>query len=301
MRYHKKHSEIREGTSQKKYHNYQAGEPLSAWREKLYKIIFKADTFAGKLFDVILMAIIILSVLAVMLDSVESVSAKYHSLLFAIEWFFTIIFTIEYVLRLICVRKPWLYAKSFYGIVDFLSIIPTYLALFVGEAQYFLVIRSLRVLRIFRIFKLDEYVGQANMMANALKNSRHKISVFLYTVVLVVVIFGSLVYVVEGPENGFKNIPHTVYWAIVTLTTVGYGDISPQTPLGQFIASVIMIMGYGIIAVPTGIYSAELTRMLTASYQKNQEGNDKYCHSCSYDTHDGDASYCKKCGTKLKS
>lgn len=297
MRYHKKYKRIREGTSQKQYQNYQAGDPLTPWREKLYKIIFKADTFAGKLFDIILIAIIFLSVLAVMLDSVESFSSKHRSLLFALEWFFTIIFTIEYILRLICVRKPWLYAKSFYGIVDFLSIIPTYLALFIGDAQYFLVIRSLRVLRVFRIFKLASYMGEANMMADALKNSRHKISVFLYTVLLVVIIFGSVIYVVEGPENGFKNIPHSVYWAIVTLTTVGYGDISPQTPLGQFIASAIMILGYGIIAVPTGIYSAELTRVATS--MNHQGVNDKCCPSCSYDVHDSDAVYCKKCGTKL--
>ncbi|NVK22586.1 MAG: ion transporter [Kangiellaceae bacterium] len=276
-------------------HDFDKGEPLVPWREKIHEVIFEAETPAGKAFDVVLIISIFASVIAVMLDSVESIATQYGTVLFIAEWAFTILFTIEYILRLISVRRPLLYARSFYGIVDLLSIIPTYLTLFLVDAKYFLVIRILRVLRIFRIFKLASYMGEANLMVDALKNSREKISVFLYAVILMVVIFGSIMYVLEGPENGFHNIPQAVYWAIVTLTTVGYGDIAPHTPLGQFIASAIMIMGYGIIAVPTGIYSAELTRQVL----KEKDITNNACPSCSFEGHDKDAVHCKKCGTKL--
>lgn len=289
----------REGTMTPEFkyrkHKFDEGEPLSPWREKIHEVIFEADTFAGKTFDVALIITIFLSVFAVMLDSVKVISIQYGSLLFAAEWAFTILFTIEYILRLISVRKPMLYARSFYGVVDLLSILPTYLTLVIVDAKYFLVIRILRVLRIFRIFKLANYMGEASMMMNALRNSRAKISVFLYTVLMSVVVFGSLVYVIEGPENGFSSIPKSVYWAIVTLTTVGYGDISPQTPVGQFLASCIMILGYGLIAVPTGIYSAEITR----EAMKKKDVTNNACPSCAYEGHDKDAEFCKKCGAKL--
>lgn len=287
----------------KPHHHYrrqkfEEGEPLAPWREKIHEIIFEADTGWGKAFDVVLILSIFASVIAVMLDSVGSISERYGQWLFVAEWSFTVLFTVEYILRMICVRKPMLYARSFYGIVDLLSVLPTYLALFLADAKYFLVIRILRVLRIFRIFKLASYLGEASMMMEALKNSRTKISVFLYTVILLVVIFGSLIYVIEGAENGFTSIPKSIYWAIVTLTTVGYGDISPQSPLGQFLASCIMIMGYGLIAVPTGIYSAEITRQAIKEH-KAKEVTNNACPSCAYEGHDADAEYCKKCGAEL--
>lgn len=281
-----------------KKHQFDEGEPLAPWREKIHEIIFEADTAWGKGFDVLLIISIFASVLAVMLDSVPGIAEHYQAPLFIAEWSFTVLFTIEYILRLICVRKPLLYARSFYGIVDLLSILPTYLALFLVDAKYFLVIRILRVLRIFRIFKLASYVGEASMMMKALRNSHTKISVFLYTVVLLVVIFGSLIYVIEGAENGFTSIPTSIYWAIVTLTTVGYGDISPQSTLGQFLASCIMIMGYGLIAVPTGIYSAEMTRQAIKEHRTKEVTNNA-CPSCSYEGHEADADFCKKCGAKL--
>ncbi|NVJ49041.1 MAG: ion transporter [Gammaproteobacteria bacterium] len=247
----------------------------------------------GKAFDIVLIVSILLSVVAIMLDSVEAIRLQFGHWLWLIEWGFTLLFTLEYGLRLICVRKPWLYARSFYGLVDLLSIIPTYLTLILPGAKYMLVIRILRVLRLFRILKLAEYVGEANVLLKALSNSRHKILVFLYTVLTLVVVFGSTLYVVEGAASGFTSIPKSVYWAIVTLTTVGYGDIAPVTPLGQFIAAAIMIMGYGIIAVPTGIYSAELVRAYTG-----QEHNEA-CATCGRNGHDFDAVYCKHCGHAL--
>ncbi|WP_144395440.1 ion transporter [Pleionea sediminis] len=272
---------------------YNQGDELSPWRESLNRIIFGYQTRLGRAFDLVLIISILLSVIAIMLDSVEAIRLEYGSLLYAIEWGFTILFTIEYLLRLICVRKPWLYARSFYGVVDLMSVIPTYLTLIIPGAKYMLVIRILRVLRLFRILKLAEYIGEAHVLITALTKSRQKILVFLYTVLTLVVVFGSLLYVVEGDESGFTSIPKSVYWAIVTLTTVGYGDIAPVTPLGQFIAASIMIMGYGIIAVPTGIYSAELVKAYTDN--KNPES----CTACGEAGHDFDAVYCKMCGHKL--
>lgn len=274
---------------------YNEGDALSPWRESLNAIIFGAETKLGKTFDVVLMISIIASVITVMLDSVVAIQKKHAELLYIIEWTFTLLFSIEYLLRILCVRKPWLYMRSFFGLVDLLSIIPTYISLFIPSAKYMLVFRIIRLLRIFRILKLSEYMGEAHILMNALSNSSRKIMVFLYTVLMVVIVFGSLLYVVEGQESGFSSIPKSVYWAIVTLTTVGYGDIAPQSPLGQAIAATIMILGYGIIAVPTGIYSAELIK----SYSSTDIRNDA-CPDCGQTGHDFDADFCKYCGHQLE-
>jgi len=262
-------------------------------RNKLHEIIFEADTASGKLFDIVLILTIVLSVVVVMLDSVAVVRKEHGQLLYTLEWIFTILFSIEYILRIISVGKPLKYIFSFYGIVDLLAILPTYVSLIFPGSQYFLVIRVLRLLRIFRVLKIVQYLGAAIQLKKALVASRRKIFVFLFTVLIIVVIFGSLMYVIEGEQNGFTSIPKSIYWAIVTLTTVGYGDISPNTPIGQFIASIIMILGYGIIAVPTGIVTTELAKgeFKTVSTQ--------VCPECSQEGHDSDAAFCKYCGTKL--
>jgi voltage-gated potassium channel len=277
----------------KKIKKYSQGEPLSPWREKLHEVIFEADTPTGKAFDAILIIAITLSVIAVMLDSVDSIQLKFGFWLDLAEWSFTILFLIEYILRLISVRKPMLYAGSFLGVVDLISILPSFISLFYAGAETLLVIRVLRVLRVFRVFKLAEYLGEADALMRALRSSRRKIAVFLYTVFIFVVIFGSIMYLVEGEDNGFTSIPKAVYWAIVTLTTVGYGDIVPSTHLGQMIASTVMIMGYAIIAVPTGIYSAELAKVYREDVTNNA------CPTCGEDGHDADASFCKFCGATL--
>lgn len=265
----------------------------SSLRKKIHEIIFEADTYAGRLFDIILIISILLSVTAVMLDSVESIKREYGELLYTVEWFFTILFTIEYFLRLISVERPVAYAKSFFGIIDLLAIVPTYLSLIIPGSQYFLIIRILRVLRIFRVLKFVQYLSEAAILKESLKASRRKITVFIFTVLTLVVILGSLMYMIEGVENGFTSIPKSIYWAIVTLTTVGYGDISPQTNIGQALAAIIMILGYAIIAVPTGIVTVEM-----ANYNKKKL-NTQSCPSCSADGHDSDAVYCKYCGYKL--
>lgn len=271
----------------------QKQSPKVTIKEKLHEIIFEADTKGGKLFDIILIVSIIISVIVVMLDSIKSFNHQYGNLLYNIEWFFTILFTIEYLLRLYCVKKPLNYALSFYGLVDLLAIVPTYFALFFPASRYFTVIRILRVLRIFRIFKFVKYLGASRTLIIALKQSRRKITVFLFTVFTLVIIFGSLMYIIEGEENGFTSIPISIYWAIVTLTTVGYGDISPNTPLGQIFASIIMILGYGIIAVPTGIVTSELART------EKKDVSTQVCKYCSNEGHDSDAVFCKYCGNKL--
>jgi voltage-gated potassium channel len=230
------------------------------WRLALHEIIFEADTPAGKAFDVVLIVTIMLSVLVVMLDSVKHIEAAYGGLLRAIEWGFTFLFTVEYVLRLLCVTRPLRYATSFFGLVDLLAILPTYLSLVLPGTHYLLVIRTLRVLRVFRVLKLVQYLQEAQRLRRALYASRRKITVFLLTVLTLVIIIGALMYVIEGEENGFTSIPRSIYWTIVTLTTVGYGDIAPQTFLGQTLAVMAMILGYGIIAVPTGIVTVELSR-----------------------------------------
>ena len=263
-------------------------------RERLYIIIFEHDTPAGKWFDVILIMSILLSIVAVMLDSVKTVNQQYGSILYAVEWLFTILFTIEYILRLSCVGKPAHYAKSFFGIVDLLAILPTYISMFVPGSQFLIAIRVLRILRIFRVLKLVQYMNESQLLVQALWASRRKIIVFLFAVFTLVIIFGSCMYLIEGEENGFTSIPRSVYWAIVTMTTVGYGDISPKTPFGQMLASVIMIMGYGIIAVPTGIVTAELVTIRT-------QGDARLvCPECSTEDHSFDAKFCKKCGMKLQ-
>lgn len=266
---------------------------VSEWREKLHEIIFEADTPAGKLFDEFLIVCIIASVIAVMLDSIEWISDDYAGLLYDIEWVFTIIFSIEYLMRLVCVRRPGAYAKSFFGVVDLLTVLPTYLDLVFPGTRFLLVIRILRVLRIFRILKLAKYVGEANSLVRALKASSRKIMVFLFAVITIVVILGSVMYMIEGEAHGFTSIPASIYWAIVTLTTVGYGDIAPQTALGQAVSIVVMMIGYSIIAVPTGIVSVEFSQVFKRGVSTQA------CRYCSAEGHDEDAIHCKFCGEKL--
>jgi len=261
-------------------------------RKKLYEVIFEADTRAGKFFDVTLLLIILLSVILVMLESVPGIRKDYHHILVLSEWIITGIFTIEYILRIVVVKKSWRYIFSFYGIIDFLSVLPSYLGLFAVAWQSLLVIRLFRMLRVFRILKLTRYTLAGRTLARAIWASREKISVFIFFVIILVIIIGTLIYLIEGEQSGFRSIPLSIYWAIVTLTTVGYGDISPATPVGQFLASIVMIMGYAIIAVPTGIVTAEMIRPVTP-------GNSQVCPNCLYDRHDDDAKYCKKCGARL--
>ena len=262
-------------------------------KHSVHQVIFEADTPAGRLFDIALIVFILLSVAAVLLDSIESVHIVHGDLLYRIEWMFTVVFTVEYLLRLWCIQNSVLYARSFYGIVDLLGILPTYLSLVLTGAQYMLVIRILRVLRVFRILRLVRYVDEASVLSEALKASRRKITVFLFSVLTIVVVFGSLMYLVEGPANGFTSIPKSIYWAVVTLTTVGYGDISPTTPLGRFVASIVMIMGYAIIAVPTGIVTLELSEAARRS------ANTRSCNQCSAEGHQREATYCWRCGAHL--
>ncbi len=267
---------------------------LSPWQRKLHEVIFEADTPAGKVFDLALLGLILISVASVLLESVAHIRASYGPLLRGLEWSITILFTIEYGLRLVCVGRPLRYALSFYGLVDLTAILPTYLSLVFGGAHSLAVIRALRLLRVFRILKLGHFVSEASMLGRALRASRRKILVFLGTVATLVLIIGSLMYLIEGEEYGFTSIPQAIYWAIVTLTTVGYGDIAPQTFLGKTLASVVMIIGYGIIAVPTGIVTVELGKLsgpMTVSTQA--------CPQCGEEGHDPDAVHCKYCGAKL--
>jgi voltage-gated potassium channel len=263
------------------------------WQSRLHEIIFEADTRVGKIFDICLIIIIIISIITVMLDSVKQINLVHGQLLLQLEWFFTIIFTIEYILRLISVGRPLKYATSFLGIIDLLAFLPTYFSLFFPGSQYFLVIRVLRLLRIFRILKLVQYLREARLLMKALRASGRKVAVFLFTVLILVVIFGALMYVIEGEENGFTSIPMSIYWAIVTLTTVGYGDISPQTGIGRTLASFIMILGYSIIAVPTGIVTVEMAQSFRTSTSTQA------CPQCSHESHDEDAKFCKDCGARL--
>ena len=265
----------------------------SRHRHRAYVVIFGHDTRSGRLFDVLLIVAIITSVLVIMLESVTALRAEYGGALRAAEWFFTLLFTVEYVTRLWCVGRPLTYAKSPLGLIDLLAVLPTYVSLLVpGGGQVLTVVRILRVLRVFRILKLAHYVGEAGVLVRALRASRHKITIFVLTVVTITVIVGSLMYLIEGPGNGFTSIPRGVYWGIVTLTTVGFGDIIPQTPWGQALASVVMIMGYGIIAVPTGIVTAEL--VYSARSQAGPE-----CPACGRPGHEADARHCKWCGARL--
>ncbi len=263
------------------------------FKRKLRDIIFESDTFYAKTFDVLLLIAILISVLAVLLESVQAIEIKFGSYLRGLEWVFTILFTIEYIARIITVRRSFRYIFSFFGIVDLVSIIPTYLSLFFFGTQYLLVVRSLRLLRVFRILKFARYMDAATGLGLALRKSRQKITVFLGVILTIVFIMGTLMYIIEGGDNGFTSIPKSIYWAIVTLTTVGYGDIAPQSIFGQFLASVLMIMGYVIIAVPTGIITVELTK-----HDKKIENI--ACPSCTSRGHDDDATFCKFCGEKIK-
>ena len=265
----------------------------SNWQSHLHEIIFEAETRSGKFFDIALIFFILLSVLIVMLDSLRQINMAYGKILYTLEWIFTVLFTIEYILRLLSVGHPSKYAKSFFGIIDLLSFLPTYFSLLIPGSQYFLVIRILRVLRIFRVLKLVQFLREARLLAQALRASGRKIAVFLFVVLTLVVIFGSLMYIIEGEENGFTSIPVSVYWAIVTLTTVGYGDISPSTGLGQTVAAIVMILGYSIIAVPTGIVSVEICRAYKDAVSTEA------CPQCATEGHDVDAVYCKYCGSRL--
>jgi voltage-gated potassium channel len=267
--------------------------PWPAWRERLHEIIFRSDTRAGRLFDLGLLIAILGSVLAVMLESVAEVRARHEGELRAVEWGFTLLFTVEYALRLLCVRNPARYATSFFGLVDLLGILPTFLALVFPGAQALMTIRLLRMMRIFRILRLAQYVGESATLSRALRASRPKIVVFVVFVLSVVCSVGALMYVVEGPEHGFTSIPASIYWAIVTLTTVGYGDITPETSLGRVCASAVMILGYGVLAVPTGIVTTELA---LASRARRPE---RVCPSCAHEDHEADALHCKRCGEKL--
>lgn len=264
-------------------------------RARLHEIIFEADTPAGKTFDVALLVLIAASVLTVMLESVEPLQQKYADAFNAIEWVFTFFFTVEYLLRLYCVFRPLKYAVSFFGIVDLLAVLPSYLALFLPTAQYFLIIRAFRLIRIFRIFKMAHFISEGDIIIQALRASRAKITVFLTFVTLLVIIIGALMYLIEGGSNErFSSIPRGVYWSVVTLTTVGYGDITPTTDVGQFISAIVMILGYAIIAVPTGIVSAEFVQEA-----KKLRTNTQACRYCGLEGHANDAVYCKYCGEQL--
>ena len=265
---------------------------MKSFKDNLYEIIFEADTKVGKVFDVILLILILLSIFAVSLESVKDISLRYGKFLYAFEWAITFFFTIEYILRIYIVNKPKKYIFSFFGIIDFLSILPSYISLFIVGAHGLVVIRALRLVRVFRVFKLSRYVSESKVLYTALKASKAKISVFLYSVIMLVIIVGTVMYLVEGEENGFTSIPQGIYWAIVTLTTVGYGDIAPVSTLGKFIASFVMIIGYGIIAVPTGIVSTELALA-------SKKVTTQVCPECLQEGHDHDSTHCKYCGSQL--
>ena len=271
--------------------NTENQEKWPQWKTTLHEVIFGTETPAGRAFDVILMISISFSVLVVFLDSVQSIRDEHGDLLYSLEWLFTILFTVEYVFRIITSRKPSSYIFSFYGIIDLLSILPTYLSLILTGGQFLIVIRIFRLLRLFRILKLGRYMRASSFLRLSIYNSRFKIAVFLWSVMVLVVIIGAVMYLVEGPENGYRNIPESIYWTIVTLTTVGYGDISPQTGLGKVIASMVMIIGSGIIAIPTGIISAEISRVRLSRAKR--------CRNCGEDTNPEDANFCKECGYKL--
>ena len=277
----------------------------SQWRRKIHEVIYEADTPAGKIFDVTLLVVIIISLILVMLESVPELGNNYREQFIIAEWVITVFFTIEYILRVISINKPFKYIFSFYGIIDFISTIPLYLTFFFGGLNALLAVRSLRLLRIFRILKITRYIGEADKLSKAIRSSGPKIAVFLFAVMVVSIIFGTIMYLIEGPEHGFDSIPKSIYWCIVTLTTVGFGDIAPETPLGQFLAAIIMIMGYGIIAVPTGIVSAEYSKSSNDD-KVNPENkadyrhvNTQVCQNCLSKKHQDGASFCHNCGASL--
>jgi voltage-gated potassium channel len=266
----------------------------TSWRSKLHNTIYESNTTAGKVFDIALLVLIVLSIIVVMLDSMKSFNRQYAHLFSVLEWAFTFLFTMEYILRLVSIKKPWLYVFSFLGIIDLLAIIPSYLSIFFAGAQSLLVLRALRLLRVFRIFKLTHFLTEADFLQAAIRASLKKISVFMLVVFTLVIILGSIMYLVEKGSNGFDSIPDSIYWAIVTITTVGYGDISPVTPTGKFIASLIMLLGYGIIAVPTGILTTEMTLAI-----RRRKYGQETCPTCGREGHDSDAKFCKYCGGVL--
>jgi voltage-gated potassium channel len=273
-----------------------ATKPDTDWRFRLHEIIYESNTRAGKAFDVALLFAIFTSIMVVMLDSVQSIHQNHGELFYYLEWGFSILFTIEYILRLVSIRQPWKYVFSPLGIIDMIALIPSYLSIFFVGAQSLLVFRALRLLRVFRIFKMSRFLTEINFLTVALKGSLRKISIFLCVVLTLTVILGSVMYLVEQRENGFANIPESIYWAIVTITTVGYGDISPVTPMGKFVASVVMLIGYAIIAVPTGILTHDLA---LAARQKKEKPES--CPNCAREGHDEDATFCKYCGSGLYS
>lgn len=274
--------------------DFTLGKPLRGWRLRLYTIIFEADTRAGRLFDQWLIAVILLSVALVIVSSVQTVDSRFQGWLDVLEWFFTVAFTLEYLARLSCVRNPMRYVLSFYGLIDLLALLPTYVALLVPEVHALVDVRVLRLLRVFRVFKLTAYVSEYQSLGRALAASRRKIMVFLSAVLMIVLVMGTLMYVVEGPANGFTSIPTGVYWAITTMTTVGFGDITPKTDLGRFIASCMMLLGWGTLAVPTGIVTAEMTARRSA-----EPPTTRTCHECLTEGHLPEARYCLHCGAHL--
>lgn len=272
--------------------NYQKPAP-DTLKGEVYEVVFESHTAKGKVFDVALLITILVSVLVVMIDSVPSIHLKYKEEFYILEWIFTILFSIEYLLRLWCVEHRKGYAFSLYGLIDLVAILPTYFSLLIGGAQYLLVIRAIRLLRIFRVLKMPLYLSEGSVLITALYRSYRKISVFMLFILTLVTILGSLMYLIEGGQHGFNSIPDSIYWAIVTLTTVGYGDISPATPPGKILASFIMLCGYAIIAVPTGIVTSEMTLM------KGEERDKRKCPKCNKTTTDRSATYCSNCGSEL--
>lgn len=275
---------------------FHLGKPRFGWRRRLFTIVFESDTHAGKLFDVILIAAILASVAAVLADSIDGVARLHGPLLNTLEWVFTILFTLEYLARLSCVERPLRYVISFYGIVDLAAVLPTYLAMLFPEAALLIDVRILRLMRVFRIFKLTAYLTEYRLLGEALAASRRKIMVFLSVVVMIVLVIGTMMYVMEGPEHGFTSIPFAIYWAISTMTTVGYGDIVPATDLGRLLASIIMLLGWGILAVPTGIVTAEMT----AQRFRPRWVSGERCRACGLEGHEEDAEYCRICGARLE-
>jgi voltage-gated potassium channel len=270
------------------------GRPSSGWRLRMYTVIFEADTVAGRRFDLALIAVVLASVAVVLLDSVVSLNARFGAWFVALEIVFTALFTVEYVARLVCVRRPLRYAASAFGVIDLVAVLPTYLALLLPGVHALIDVRILRLLRIFRILKLGAYVAEYRALGLALAASRRKITVFLFFVMMVVLVMGTLMYLVEGPENGFTSIPISIYWAITTMTTVGFGDLTPKTDLGRLIASLQMLLGWSILAVPTGIVSAEFT-----AHRVRREPTTRTCHECLSEGHEAGARFCRDCGAPL--
>ncbi len=275
-------------------------------RQKIYIVIYGTNTRAGKLFDVFLLIFILLSVLAVMLESVKEIDEKYHQVLMVAEWIFTSLFTIEYILRIFSTKKPWQYIFSFYGIIDLLAILPMYLSFFISGSNLLTSIRALRLLRLFRVLKMGNFVGEATNLRSALRSSRAKITVFLFSVLIISLVIGTLMFLIEGPKAGITSIPRGVYWTVVTLTTVGYGDIVPITPFGQFLSMLVMIVGYGIIAVPTGIVSAEFVKQKSKKKSMKENSSNKIrkedivCPVCNTQNHKKSAAFCYNCGAKIR-